>query len=236
MATILLVRHATTAATGKRLGGWTPGVHLDDAGREQAERTAGLLAGLPIAAVYASPLERTQETARIVARPHGLRVRTRRDIGEVDYGEWTDKPLGQLRRRSLWPVIQHTPSRVTFPSGESMRGMQWRAVEALEKIAGDHAGETVVAVSHADVIKAALAHFLGMPLDTFQRLLVSPASVSVLHLGADGPPMLLGCNLTGEAPAVPPPPKKKTGRRDTTGADARRAEAAPRTATKADRP
>lgn len=203
MATIVLVRHATTAATGKRLGGWTPGVHLDEAGRGQAGRTARMLAGLPITAVYASPLERTQETAKIVAKPHGLRVRTRRDIGEVDYGDWTDKPLGQLRRRSLWPVIQHTPSRVTFPGGESMRGMQSRAVEAVESLAAEHTGETVVAVSHADVIKAVLAHFLGMPLDTFQRLLVSPASASVLHLAEGAPPMLLGINLTAEAPTVP---------------------------------
>lgn len=207
MATIVLVRHATTAATGKRLGGWTPGVHLDAAGRAQAERAAQLLAGLPVTAVYASPLERTQETAKIVAKPHGLRVRTRRDIGEVHYGEWTDKPLGQLRRRKQWPVIQHTPSRVTFPGGESIRGMQARAVEALESLAAEHAGQTVVAVSHADVIKAVLAHFLGMPLDTFQRLMIAPASASVLHLAADAPPMLLGCNLSGEAPPVPPPPK-----------------------------
>ncbi|HSK24763.1 MAG TPA: MSMEG_4193 family putative phosphomutase [Egicoccus sp.] len=214
MATIVLVRHATTAATGKRLGGWTPGVHLDEAGRGQAERTAQMLAGLPVAAVYASPLERTQDTAKIVARPHGLRVRTRRDIGEVDYGDWTDKPLGQLRKRSLWPVIQHTPSRVTFPGGESIRGMQSRAVEAVETLAAEHADETIVAVSHADVIKAVLAHFLGMPLDTFQRLMVSPASASVLHLAAGAPPMLLGINLTAEAPTVPPA-KQPTARKPT---------------------
>ncbi|MFA9446955.1 MSMEG_4193 family putative phosphomutase [Egicoccus sp. AB-alg6-2] len=196
MATIVLVRHATTAATGKRLGGWTPGVHLDAAGVGQAERTAALLAELPVAAVYASPLERTQETAKLVARPHGLRVRTRRDLGEVDYGDWTDKPLGQLRRRKLWPVIQHTPSRVTFPGGESIRAMQARAVEAVESLAADHADETVVAVSHADVIKALLAHFLGMPLDAFQRLVVSPASASVLHLADGHAPVVAACNLT----------------------------------------
>lgn len=206
MATIVLVRHATTAATGKRLGGWTPGVHLDEAGRGQAERTAALLSGLELAAVYASPLERTQETARIVAQPHGLPVQTRRDIGEVDYGEWTDEPLEQLRGRPLWPVIQHTPSRVRFPGGESIRGMQSRAVEAVEFLAAEHTGRTVVAVSHADVIKAVLAHFLGMPLDTFQRLHVAPASVSMLHLAPDAAPMLLTGNLTGEAPTVPSPP------------------------------
>jgi probable phosphomutase (TIGR03848 family) len=204
VATIVLVRHATTSATGKRLGGWTPGVHLDDAGVAQAERTAAHLAGLPVVAVYTSPLERTRETARIVARPHGLRPLTRRGLGEVDYGEWTDLPLGQLRRRKLWPVIQTTPSRVTFPGGESIRAAQARAVETVESLAADHAGEVVVAVSHADVIKAVLAHHLGMPLDTFQRLVVDPASVSVLALPAGGPPVVLRVNDTATPPPSPP--------------------------------
>ena len=203
MATLILVRHATTAATGKRLGGWTRGVHLDDAGREQAERTATALADLPLRAVYASPLERTQETARIVARPHRLRVRTRRGIGEVDYGEWTNQPLSQLRRRKLWPTIQSTPSRVTFPGGESIRGAQSRAIDAVEAIAKDHGDEVVAAVSHADVIKAVLAHYLGMHLDAFQRLVVSPASTSMVHLPAGGPPTVLACNTPGPLPTPP---------------------------------
>ncbi len=206
MATIALVRHATTAATGKRLGGWTPGVHLDDAGREQAVAAGQRLAPLPVQAVYASPLERTQETARAVAKAHGLRVRTRKGIGEVDYGEWTDQPLGQLRRRKLWSVIQTTPSRVTFPGGESIRGAQARAVETLEALASEHGDATIVAVSHADVIKAVLAHYLGMPLDTFQRLVVAPASVSLLALPEGGPPAVLVTNSTGPLP-VPPRPK-----------------------------
>lgn len=202
--TIVLVRHATTAATGKRLGGWTPGVHLDDAGVAQAEATAQRLSDTPVAAVYSSPLERTQDTARIVARPHGLKVRTRRGLGEVDYGNWTDKPLGQLRRRKLWAVVQATPSRVTFPSGESIRAAQARAVDATESLASEHAGETIVCVSHADVIKAVVAHHLGMPLDTFQRLVVSPASVTVLHLPAGGHPVLLTINDTGvDGPPLP---------------------------------
>jgi probable phosphomutase (TIGR03848 family) len=202
VATLVLVRHATTAATGKRLGGWTPDVHLDDAGIAQAEATAERLAPLPIAAVYASPLDRTQETARIVAKPHGLRVRTRRGIGEVDYGEWTDKPLGQLRRRKQWASIQATPSRVTFPGGESIRGAQQRAVDATEELAAEHGDETIVLVSHADVIKAIVAHHLAMPLDAFQRLVISPASATVLLLPATGHPVLLRCNDTG--PIVAP--------------------------------
>jgi probable phosphomutase (TIGR03848 family) len=197
VAIVVLVRHATTAATGKRLGGWTPGVHLDAKGRDQAEVTAQRLADMEITAVYASPLERTQETARIVAKPHGLRVRTRKGIGEVDYGEWTDKPLSALRRRKAWATIQATPSRVTFPGGESIRAAQARAVDATEELAAAHSGDTIVLVSHADVIKAIVAHHLAMPLDAFQRLVVDPASVSVLALPDTGPPALLRFNDTG---------------------------------------
>lgn len=205
MATILLVRHATTAATGKRLGGWTPGVHLDEPGRAQAAATAERLAQVPVAAVYASPLERTQETAKVVAARHRLRVRTRKAIGEVDYGEWTDQPLGQLRRRKLWKVVQATPSRVTFPGGESIRGAQARAVDAVERLADEHGEETIVCVSHADVIKALVAHFLGMPLDTFQRLHVAPASVTTMVLGEGAPPAVLQVNDTGANPAARQP-------------------------------
>ncbi len=196
MTTILLVRHATTAATGRRLGGWTPGVHLDEKGVAQAEATARRIADadLAVAAVYASPLERTQDTAKIVARAVSLRVRTRRGLGEVDYGDWTDRPLAQLRRRKDWAVIQQTPSRFTFPGGESIRGAQMRVVDQIETLADQHPKDTVVAVSHADIIKAAVAHFLGMPLDTFQRIVVSPASITVLALPEGGAPMLLGLN------------------------------------------
>lgn len=196
MTTVLLVRHATTAATGKRLGGWTPGVHLDDDGVAQAEATAQRIVdtGTDVAAVYASPLERTQDTARIVARALGLRVRTRRGLGEVDYGDWTDRPLSQLRRRKDWAVIQQTPSRFTFPGGESIRAAQARVVEQLETLAAEHRTDTIVAVSHADIIKAAVAHFLGMPLDTFQRLVVSPASITTLALPECAAPVVLGLN------------------------------------------
>jgi probable phosphomutase (TIGR03848 family) len=204
VATIVLVRHATTAATGKRLGGWTPGVHLDEAGVAQAAATAERLADLPVVAVYASPLERTRETAQAIARTHGLRVRIRRGIGEVDYGAWTDLPLAQLRRRKLWSTIQRTPSRVTFPDGESIRAAQARAVDTIEQLAAEHGDDTIVVVSHADVIKAVLAHHLGMPLDTFQRLVVAPASVSVLHLAVGAAPVVERCNDTGVPPAPPP--------------------------------
>ena len=197
--TLVLLRHATTRTTGKRLGGRKPGFHLDEGGRAQAQAAARRLASMPISAVYTSPLERTRETAAPVARLHGLRPRIERGLLEVDYGDWTDLPLAQLRRRALWRTIQHAPSRVTFPGGESIRAAQQRAVETTERLAAAHAGETVVLVSHADVIKAVIAHHLGMGLDLFQRLIVAPASSSVLVLPEGGTPALLTMNDTSDS-------------------------------------
>jgi len=197
-ATLVLLRHATTAATGKRLGGRKPGVHLDAPGRAQAEAAARRLAPLPVAAVYASPLERTRETAAVVARAHGLRVRTERGVLEVDYGDWTDRPLAQLRRHALWRTVQQAPSRMTFPGGESIRAAQQRAVEATERLARAHEGETIVVVSHADVIKAVVAHHLGMGLDLFQRIVISPASSTTILLPDGAPSLLLALNDTSD--------------------------------------
>nr|WP_274388349.1 MSMEG_4193 family putative phosphomutase [Salsipaludibacter albus] len=203
---MLLVRHATTAATGQRLGGWTPGVHLDEAGVAQAEATAARLADLGVTAVYSSPLERTRDTADIVADAVGVEVVERRGLGETDYGDWTDRPLAELRTEPLWRVIQSTPSRATFPGGESLRGSQARMVGELEELAAAHGDrDVVVAVSHADPIKAAVAHFLGMPLDTFQRLSIAPASVTVVALPAGHAPAVLGVNLAGDI-TLPSPP------------------------------
>jgi probable phosphomutase (TIGR03848 family) len=196
--TLVLLRHATTPATGKRLGGWTPGVHLDAPGIAQAEAAARRLAGIPLGAVYSSPLERTRETAAIVARTHGLRVRTERGIGEVDFGDWTDRPLSALRRLSLWRTVQQAPSRVTFPGGESLRAAQARAVEATERIAAEHPGAAVLLVSHADVIKAIVAHHLGMPLDAFQRLVIAPASTTTIVLPEGAAPAVLAVNDTSD--------------------------------------
>jgi len=212
--TLVLLRHATTAATGRRLGGRTPGVSLDEPGRAQAAAAARRLAHLPVAAVYTSPLERTRETATEVARVHGLRVRIERGVLEVDYGDWTDRPLAELRRLALWRTIQHAPSRVTFPGGESIRAAQQRAVEATERLASIHIGETVVLVSHADVIKAVVAHHLGMGLDLFQRIVISPASSTVIVLPDGGSPALVTLNDTSDpgatvAPSVPRRPRRR---------------------------
>lgn len=208
MPTILLVRHGVTDATGSRLGGHTD-APLNQRGRDQAERVAADLSGHPVAAVYTSPIPRTRETAAIVARSHGLCPTTVRGLVEVDYGDWTDRPLEELREESLWSTIQRAPSRVTFPGGGTIRGMQAAAVEAVEGIAAQHEdSDVVVAVSHADVIKAILAHHLGTGLDSFQRIAVSPASVSVLALPDGYPSVVLAMNVRGPVELPEPPPER----------------------------
>jgi broad specificity phosphatase PhoE len=159
-----------------------------------------------VTAIVSSPLERTRETAARVAAVHGLPVRIERGIREVDFGEWTDRPLAELRRLALWRTVQATPSRVRFPGGETLRGAQARAVDATERLAGEHPDGVIVLVSHADIIKAVVAHHLGLPLDLFQRLVIDPASSTVIALGHDRAPALLRMNDTsdpGAAPAAP---------------------------------
>ncbi|MDP8969519.1 MAG: histidine phosphatase family protein [Actinomycetota bacterium] len=207
MTTLLLIRHATTAATGARLGGRTE-ASLDDRGRAQALATAERLADLPVRAVYGSPLARTRETAKLVAAPHDLEVRPLEGLVEVEYGRWTDRPLKPLARTKLWPVIQARPSLVRFPDGETIRQAQLRAVDAVEELVARHPRDVVAAVTHADVIKALVAFYVGVPLDLFQRLHVGPASVTVLQLSPGGQPLLLRFNddgpLTAERFERPP--------------------------------
>ena len=193
VATVHLIRHAVTAATGTRLGGRTD-APLSEKGRHQAEATRDHLAAVDYHAIYASPLPRTTETAEIIAKPHRKKVRTAEGMIEVDYGRWTDRPLKPLFKNKLWPVIQQTPSLVTFPDGESIRAAQERAVTAIEHIATRHDKRTVAVVSHADIIKAVVAFYVGMPLDTFQRLVISPASVTVLTTGKGARPTLHSFN------------------------------------------
>ena len=214
MTTVLLIRHATTAATGQRLGGRTA-APLDERGRGQAEATAQRLADVPLKAVYSSPLPRTCETAEIVARAHRLKVRPVEGLVEVEYGRWTDRPLKPLQRHRLWPVIQARPSLVRFPDGETIRQAQIRAVDAVEAMVVRHRRDVIAAVSHADVIKAVVAFYLGQPLDLFQRLVVSPASVTMLALAEGSPPALLRFNDDGHldrARFAPPAPAKRKAR------------------------
>ena len=207
---LVLVRHAVTAQTGPLLSGRQPGVALSDEGRRQAAALADRLAALPVAAVYASPIERTTETAQAVARRHRLEVRALDGVLEADYGEWTGQKLADLAKTDLWKVVQRAPSRASFPGGESLAAMQARMVRALEGVVADHAGELVVVVSHADPIKAAIAHYTGVHLDLFQRIVVAPASVSAFAFSGTGV-ALLKCNDTGTLDDLKPPPPPKPG-------------------------
>jgi probable phosphoglycerate mutase len=195
---VLLVRHGQTPSTGAVLPGRAPGLHLSDTGRAQAEAAAARIGALKqVAAVYASPLERTRETAKPIARAVGQRVRVERGLLECDFGEWTGSKLEALRKRPEWQTIQRYPSGFRFPGGESFVQMQTRIGDALGRLVVAHPGETVVAVSHADPIKAALAQALGTHLDLFQRIVVSPCSISAIWYGPDGP-AVLAANSTGD--------------------------------------
>jgi probable phosphomutase (TIGR03848 family) len=193
---VVLVRHGVTAQTGPLLSGRKPGIPLSDHGIEQAEAAATRLAKLPIAAVYASPIERTTQTAQYIAARLDLPVVPLEGALEADYGEWTGGAIADLAKTEEWKVVQVAPSRARFPGGESIREMQARIVSAIDALVAQHSHETVVVVSHADPIKSAIAHYTGMHLDMFQRVFVSPASVSVLEFHPYGV-MLVKCNDTG---------------------------------------
>jgi probable phosphomutase (TIGR03848 family) len=204
---VLLVRHALTEATGKRLSGQTPGIHLSEAGRIQAEATGARLAALPLAAVYSSPLERCVETAEEVAAPHGLPVVSVPGLLEVQYGRWTGRPLAQLARTALWKRLMQTPSSVRFPEGETLGEVRRRVTEALVEMAKRHPRGTVAVVTHAEAIRLALANFAGVHIDLFQRLIVHPGSVSAVALGP-GMPRILRMNDTGVLDDLTPRPRR----------------------------
>ncbi|MBW8027887.1 MSMEG_4193 family putative phosphomutase [Clavibacter michiganensis subsp. michiganensis] len=195
MATVILVRHGRTTANATGiLAGRTPGVDLDDTGREQADRAGDRLAAVPLAAVVSSPLQRCWETAqRILERQSGKPAQlVDPDLTECDYGDWQGRPLSELATEDLWKTVQAHPSAVVFPGGESMAGMQARAVAAIRRhdaaIEAEHGpGAVWVAVSHGDVIKSILADAYGMHLDLFQRIDVGPASLSIVRYGAGRP-------------------------------------------------
>ncbi|MDJ0356861.1 MSMEG_4193 family putative phosphomutase [Paenarthrobacter sp. PH39-S1] len=195
---LLLVRHGETPTTGTVLPGRAPGLHLSDQGRVQAERVAERLAGLPVDGIYSSPLERTRETAEPTAARTGLEVNENAGLIECDFGEWTGAPLAELAGLPQWQTVQHTPSAFRFPNGESFSQMQSRMVETLEALCAAHGGGVVVGFSHADPIKAALAHALGSHLDLFQRIVVSPGSVSVISYVMGQAPAVLMVNSTLE--------------------------------------
>lgn len=197
MATLVLVRHGHTDTAGRRLSGWTPGVHLNARGREQAERLVQRLDGVRIDSIVSSPLERCRETAAPLAKARRLSVRIRRAWIEVGYGDWTGRSISQLRRTKLWRTVTYAPSNVRFPGGESLLEVQARAVEAALDLAREHPRGTVLVVSHADVIRLLLAHVGGTHPDHLQRWSVDAGSISAVSL-SDGAPRLLAVNDTGD--------------------------------------
>ncbi len=197
MTTLLLIRHATNdyVKTG-RLAGWTPAVHLNEEGQQQARALGLRLKAAPLTALYASPLERTMETAQAIQAHHPhLTIQQHEGIGEVRYGDWEGMKISALVRRKMWQVVQEYPSRAYFPNGETMRGVQHRIVDALESLVMEHPNGLVAVVFHADLIKMAVAHYLGVHLDNFQRIVISPASITTLQLG-HGRPYVVAVNDT----------------------------------------
>lgn len=198
MATVILVRHGrTTANTAGVLAGRSAGVGLDAVGQEQARRAADRLAGVSLASVVSSPLERCRQTARRIVRGQSSPPRTvvDRALTECDYGQWQGRALADLAKEPLWAVVQAHPSAAVFPGGESLAAVQARAVAAVRRhdaaVEEAHGpGAVWVAVSHGDVIKAVLADALGMHLDLFQRLNVGPASVSIVRYGRSRPDVI----------------------------------------------
>jgi len=194
---LLLVRHGQTPTTGKILPGRAAGLHLADTGNEQARTVAARLAELKkVDAIYASPLERTRETAAPIGKALGLPVKADKGLLEADFGDWTGQELGKLMKLPEWSTVQRAPSTFRFPGGESFLEMQSRIVGALDALRAKHPGGTIVAVSHADPIKAAVAHAMGTHLDLFQRIVISPCSVTAIAYHAGGP-VVLTVNSTG---------------------------------------
>jgi probable phosphomutase (TIGR03848 family) len=196
--TILLVRHGTTATTGSVLPGRAPGLHLSERGLAQADQLAQRLKELSPrpAALYVSPLERARETAAPIATALKLRPVVDRGLLECDFGTWTGKRLATLAKRREWRAVQHAPSTFRFPEGESFPEMQQRMWATLERLAARHRNRTVVVVSHADPIKAAVTFAQGVPLDLFQRTVISPCSLSAIAF-TSGAPVVLCVNTTG---------------------------------------
>lgn len=194
---ILLVRHGQTPTTGKLLPGRAPGLHLADSGATQAQEAAARISAISkVDAVYASPLERARETAAPIGKALGLKVQIDKGLLECDFGDWTGAELKDLMKLAEWTTVQRSPSTFRFPRGESFTEMQTRIVSALDRIVTKHPGGTVVCVSHADPIKAAVAHAMGTHIDLFQRIVISTCSISAVAYSVGGP-VVLTVNSTG---------------------------------------
>jgi probable phosphomutase (TIGR03848 family) len=204
---LLLIRHGANDWVHGRLAGWTPGVHLNDVGRSQAAAMAARLAMLPIDAIYTSPLDRTVETAQAIAGPRGMPLRLVEGLGEVKYGEWQGAELKELYKHELWPGVQFYPSGTRFPGGETLGEAQVRMVATLDALRAQHPKGMIAVVSHADIIKLAIAYYVGMHIDLFQRLEISTCSVTALAFTPMGP-RLLTYNDTGSLEHLKPRPEE----------------------------
>jgi len=197
MTKILLIRHATTDSVGKRLSGRTPGVSLNAEGQTQAQKLAQRLAGLPIAAIYSSPLERAVETAEPVAKTLQLPTIINEDFLEIDFGKWTNSTFTELQNEPQFRLFNLFRSSTRIPGGELMLEAQARIIAGLQKLCAQHPQETIAVVSHSDLIKAAVAYYAGIHLDMFQRLEISPASISIIQVFEETAQIQL-VNSTGE--------------------------------------
>ena len=221
MTTLVLVRHGLTHLTGPVLAGWTPGLHLDERGQKQAAAVAERLRPVPFAAIVSSPLDRCLDTAGYIADGREQQVQVDDRLGECRYGDWTGRPLKELAKDPLWKVVQSHPSAVVFPGpeGEALRDTQNRAVAAVRdwnaRLGPD---ATWLACSHGDVIKAVVADALGLHLDSFQRIVADPCSVTVIRY-TETRPFVVRSNDTGGSVADLLPPARK-GRRKKADADA----------------
>lgn len=211
---LVLIRHGLTTHTNVKLTGWLPGVSLSAEGRAQAEGVVPRLEGLPIDAIYSSPLERTRETAAPLAKARKLRVKTKPDLGEVRYGDAQGKTLRSLAKGPLWAHMRAWPSDVRFPNGETLRETQFRAVSAIEALRETHADQTVAVFSHGDFIRLTLAHYMGIHIDLYRRLAIDPVSVSALHFGHAWV-QVRRMNDTGTSADLAPhaPPKAQKGKK-----------------------
>ncbi|MEC8975610.1 MAG: MSMEG_4193 family putative phosphomutase [Actinomycetota bacterium] len=203
---ILFVRHGQTPTTGIELYGRKPGVHLSELGLSQAESVAERISEMNqrgIAAIYSSPLVRTRETATPISNALGIPIKQSRGLIELDVGDWTGRKLNQLRKLKAWSTVQKYPSGFRFPNGESFVEMQTRISQTVDGFVSEHPGATVVAVSHADPIRALIAHAMGTHLDLFQRIVVSPCSVTAILYTPNGP-VVLAVNNTGDLKSLTP--------------------------------
>jgi probable phosphomutase (TIGR03848 family) len=196
MSLLLLVRHGENDYVKKgKLAGRLPGVHLNEKGRTQAQAVAQALCQMlpnsPVKALYSSPLERTMETAEPIAQAFGLEIIPRLGLIETDFGEWQDKSVKQLSRLKQWKVVQNSPSVFRFPGGESFAETQHRISQELQTLTRMHDPKDVIlCVSHSDPIKLAVAYYIGLPLDLFQRLHVAPTSITALNISETGSHLL----------------------------------------------